>query len=112
MPIEINDKPGLNVVVSHDDTLACLYGSIDMDSSPAVRERLLELSNGLHDTKVRVDLSGVTHMDSSGIATLIEALKLARAQGNDLRLQGLQKPLLRVFEVSGILALFNGTATL
>jgi anti-sigma B factor antagonist len=112
VPTEINDKPGLNVVVMNDDTLVCLYGRIDMDSSPAVRERLRAVLKDLHNKRVRLDLSAVTHMDSSGIATLIEALKLARGQGDELRLQGLQNPLLRVFEFSGILSLFNGSAKL
>ena len=38
-----------------------------------------------------VDLSGITHIDSSGLATLIEALKIAQGNKTELRLQGLDK---------------------
>ena len=103
------DKPGINIVQSTDGTLACLYGRIDIDSSPALRERLLTVLQDSHTKIVSVDLSAVTHMDSSGIATLIEALKIARAYKTELRLQGLHGRLLRLFEISGILSLFNGS---
>ena len=56
-----------------------------------------------------VDVSAVTHMDSSGVATLIEALRIARSHKADLRLIGLQGRLLRLFQSTGILSLFNGS---
>jgi anti-anti-sigma factor len=46
-------------------------------------------------------------MDSSGVATLIEALKIARGYSTEMRLQGLQGRLLRLFQATGILTLFN-----
>ena len=54
-----------------------------------------------------IDLSAVTHIDSSGVATLIEALKIARNCKTELRLQGLHDRLHRLFEATGILSLFN-----
>jgi len=54
-------------------------------------------------------LSAVTHIDTSGIATLIEALKIARGNKTELRLQGLHDQLLRLFECTGMLSLFNGS---
>jgi anti-anti-sigma factor len=58
---------------------------------------------------VCVDLSGVSHFDSSGIATLVEALRIARAKKTLLRLQGLQAGLLQLFESTRILSLFDGS---
>jgi len=103
------DKPGINIVDSTDNTLARLYGRIDIDSSPALLEQLVALLRGSHTKIVSVDLSAVTHMDSSGVATLIEALRLARAYKPELRLQGLHDRLLHFFEISGILSLFDGS---
>ncbi len=94
-----------------DGALAHLCGRIDMDSSPAVRDRLLALLQSPDARLVTVDLSAVTHIDSSGVATLIEALKIARGRGTGLILQGLRDQLLRLFECTGILALFNGAST-
>ena len=104
------ENSGVNVLVSADHAIACMYGRIDMESSPAVRSRLLALLGAPLVKMVSVDLSAVTHLDSSGIATLIEALKVARARRTELKLEGLQDQLLRVFEFTGLLSLFNGSA--
>ena len=102
-------KAQINIVASNDSTLAYLSGPIDIDSSPAIRDRLLALLQSPCPELVCVDLSGVTHFDSSGIATLIEALKIARANKTRLRLQGLQGGLLQLFESTRILSLFDGS---
>lgn len=102
------DNTGINIVASEDGALACFYGRLDIDSSPALRDRLLALLQGTHPKKVCIDLSAVTHIDSSGIATLIEALKIARGNQTELRLQGLHDRFLRLFEFTGLLSLFNG----
>jgi anti-sigma B factor antagonist len=101
------DKPNIDIVDTENGAVAHLNGRIDMDSSPAVRERLLAVVQSPHPKTVSVDLSGVTHIDSSGVATLIEALKIARNCKTGLRLQGLNDRLHRLFEVTGILNLFN-----
>ena len=101
------DNTGMNVVMSSDDAVASLCGRIDIDSSPAVRDALLALLSARHPGTVTIDLSAVTHIDSSGVATLIEALKVARAQKTEMRLQGLEDRLLRLFDITGILSLFN-----
>jgi anti-sigma B factor antagonist len=101
------DKPHINIVASEDGALASLKGRIDIDSSPAVRDELIALLHAPHPRTVGIDLSGVTHFDSSGIATLIEALKIARNCRTELRLQGLHDRLYRLLEATGILSLFD-----
>jgi len=101
------DKPDINIVASEDGALASLKGRIDIDSSPAVRDQLMALLHAPHPRTVSIDLSGVTHIDSSGVATLIEALKVARNCKTELRLQGLHDRLHRLFEATDILSLFN-----
>jgi anti-sigma B factor antagonist len=101
------DMPEIDIVDTENGALASLKGRIDIDSSPAVRDRLLALLQATHPRAVSVDLSGVTHIDSSGVATLIEALKIARNCKTELRLQGLHDRLHRLFEATGILSLFN-----
>lgn len=104
---ESMDTTGMDLVVRGTSALAYLHGRIDIDSSPALRERLLALLNASHPNTLTIDLSAVIHIDSSGVATLIEALKVARAQKTEMRLQGLEDRLLRLFDITGILALFN-----
>ncbi len=106
---EDRNTPRISVVETIDGSVARLRGRIDMDSSPVIREGLLALLRYSNTGTIHVDLSGVTSMDTSGIATLIEALKLARRRGAELRLQGLDEPLAQMFEFTGILSLFNGS---
>ena len=101
------DKPDINIVAS-DGALVSLKGRVDIDSSPAVRDQLMALLHAPHPRTVSIDLSGVTHIDLSGVVTLIEALKIARNCNTELRLQGLHDRLHRLFEATGILFLFNG----
>jgi anti-sigma B factor antagonist len=102
------DNPEINIVASEHGALASLKGRFDIDSSPAVRYQLIALLHASHPRTVSIDLSGVTHIDSSGVATLIEALKIARNCETELRLQGLHDRLHRLFDATGILSLFNG----
>ena len=95
------------VVADGDNGVLFLHGRIDIDSSPALRERLLALLRAPHPKIVGIDLSAVNHLDSSGVATLIEMLRIARASRTELRLQGLHDRLFRLFESTGILDLFN-----
>ena len=101
------DKPEINIVASEHVALATLKGRIDIDSSPAVRDQLIALLHAPHPRTVSIDLSGVTHIDSAGVATLIEALKIARNCETELRLQGLHGRLYHLFQATGILSLFN-----
>ena len=103
-----DSKPEANIVSSEDEARVYLKGRFDIEFSPALRERLLAVLKAPCTKVVRIDLSAVTHMDSSGVATLIEALKIARADEIELRLQGLHDRLFRLFESTGILPLFNG----
>ncbi len=105
---ESADKPEIDVVHTGNGALVSLKGRIDIDSSPALRDQLIALLHAPHPRTVSIDLSGVTHIDSSGVATLIEALKIARNCKTELRLQGLHDRLHRLFEATGILFLFNG----
>lgn len=106
---ESTDKLKINIIDSRDGTLVYLSGRVDIDSSPALRDQLLALLQSRHTRMVSVDLFAVGKIDSSGVATLIEALKIARAGGTELRLQGLHDGLLRIFEFTGIASLFDGS---
>jgi anti-sigma B factor antagonist len=106
---ESMDKLAIQIVENKDGALVCLAGSVDIDSSSAFRDQLLALLESRHIRMVTVNLFAVSKIDSSGIATLIEALKIARAGKTDLRLQGLHDELLRIFEFTGLVSLFNGS---
>ena len=100
---------GLELTLHHDERGAMmrLRGRFNIDSSPAVRDRLLLLLRAQSPEPVIVDLTGVIYIDSSGIATLIEGLKIARTRQTTLCVDGLQGRLLRLFQVTGMSALFE-----
>jgi len=98
------------VLQNDDAVLVRLNGRTTVDSSPDLRDRLLQvLSDEPSPRVVTVDLTGVTYIEASGIATLIEALKIARHRQMTFCLQGLGGSVLRLFEVTGVLALFEAS---
>jgi anti-anti-sigma factor len=95
------DRSGTEVIVR-------LNGRIDVDSSPDIRDCLLAILSGKQSVHaVIVDLSDVNHIEASGIATLVEALKIAGPRQTRLHLRGLHGSVLRLFEVTGLLPLFE-----
>ena len=104
--------PSTNLTISVDqvgtDVVIRLTGRIDVDSSPYLRDRLRALlSEAALPQTIVIDLTGVSYIETSGVATLIEALRSARHHQINLRLQGLGGAALRLFEVTGVLALFG-----
>jgi anti-anti-sigma factor len=90
------------------DAVVRLTGRIDVDSSPDLRDRLrILLSEKALPETITVDLAGVSYIETSGVATLIEALRIARHHQTKFRLQGLSGAVLRLFQVTGVLALFD-----
>jgi len=105
---KLNAVDGLDIVVDDAEasTVFRLRGRVNIDSSPALRDRLLAVLRGQAPTAVIFDLTEVPYIDSSGIATLIEGLKIARNRHIAFCLQGLQGRLLHLFEVTGVMTLF------
>ena len=56
---------------------------------------------------VLVDLSAVDYIDSSGIASLVEALQLARDKGTDLLLVAVSQQAMRVLRLARLDKVFS-----
>lgn len=80
-------------------------GRITVNSSNEMRRKLLAaLRTG--PTQIIVDLSRATYMDSSGVATLLEATRIARNQSTRLVLAGVSgqpRSLLAVAQIDRLL---------
>lgn len=97
----------ISVDCSGADAIVHVKGRIDVDSSPDFRDRLRAVLLGAPlPHAVTVDLAGVTSIEASGIATLIEALKMARHRDIRFNLQGYGS-VLQLFESTGLLELFD-----
>ena len=97
----------ISVTRSEGGALVSLDGRVTIDSSPALRDRLLAMLHGETLQHLTVDLSDVPYMDLSGVATLLEALKKARARKTRLELTGLHDRPRYLLEVTGLLSLFE-----
>ena len=87
-------------------TILKIKGDVDLYSSPQVRKQILALANKKH-ANILVDFLEVTYMDSSGVATLVEALQLTNKNGGKLRLFNLDQPIKDVFELSRLDRVFE-----
>jgi len=97
----------IQVTDSDGGALVCLGGRVTVDSSPALRKQLLAmLSRGSRPTLI-IDLSGLSYIDCSGIATLVEALRIARQRHTNLQVRGVRDGPRHLLEVTGLLHLFE-----
>jgi anti-anti-sigma factor len=103
----------ISVADGKEGVLVCLEGRLNIDSSPQFRDQLLAILLEQSPRNLTVDLAKVSYIDSSGIATLLQGLKIARQHRIGLHLTGLEGRLLHLFEATGVLGLFatDGVAT-
>ena len=83
-----------------------LKGEIDLHVSPSVTASL----NAIIEKKPRrlvVDLSGVTYIDSAGLAALIQAMQKVEGYGGKFVLAGLQETVRSIFEISRLDQVFQ-----
>ncbi|MBW2272482.1 MAG: STAS domain-containing protein [Deltaproteobacteria bacterium] len=80
-------------------------GDVDLEHSPKAREVLLETVG--RGKKVLVDLSGVEYIDSSGVASLVEAYKLAKTRSQELALASVSASALRVLKLARLDKVFT-----
>jgi anti-sigma B factor antagonist len=83
-----------------------LQGEVDMSNSPALRAKILEVFGGPPRVFL-IDMAEVEYMDSSGLGTLVEALKWANRKNTQLRLVGAKDSVKSVFEISRLTSIFK-----
>lgn len=81
-------------------------GEVDMHRSPQLRDRLHMLDTK-KVTRVVIDLSEVPYMDSSGIATLVEAMQKYKRADTALTLASLQPRVKAVVEIARLDQIFD-----
>lgn len=99
MALQVNQK-------THDGTcVVTASGEIDLSSSPKLRQALLAAIDD-YDC-VQVQLADIAYMDSSGVATLVEALKASRAKSAQFELVSPSTSVLKVLQLARLDALFT-----
>ncbi len=81
-------------------------GEIDLSCAAMLRSRLSKVQEG-KPGRLIIDLSAVPYMDSSGVATLVEAMQIARRNGSTLVLCALQSKVRSIFEIARLDMVFS-----
>jgi anti-sigma B factor antagonist len=82
-----------------DGLLVRPIGEMDLNSSPAFRDEMRQLQISM-PARLVMDMTNVPYMDSSAVATLVEAMQTARRSDGILVLCGLQDRVRGILEVS------------
>lgn len=90
MEINNTDQNGIQVIT--------ISGEVDLSTSPQVRDALLGCILG--GASVVVDLSQVAYIDSSGVASLVEAFQNAKSRGQGFALANVGDMPLRVLQLA------------
>src|SRR6478735_4410811 len=86
-------------------------GEGDVATAPRLREQLIALVNDQRYHLV-VSLEGVDFIDSTGLGVLISGLKRVKTHGGRFSLVCTEPRILKVFEITGLLAVFNVCGTI
>lgn len=78
--------------------IVAFTGDVDLQTSPQARQALLEAVG--RGKPLVVDLSGVGYIDSSGVASLVEALQASKKAGQTFALAAASEGALRVLKLA------------
>ena len=87
-------------------TIVLPTGEIDLNASPVLRQELKRIQTS-RPPRLIVNLEGVPYMDSSGVATLVEAMQMARKNSTKLVLCGMQDKVRSIFEIARLDTVFT-----
>jgi anti-sigma B factor antagonist len=91
---------------STDGSTIRVVGEVDLYSSPELRKAILKAVPAA-DGRLEINLEGVTYIDSSGVATLVEGLRSAREHGTDFALVAPSPAVLQVLELARLDSVFE-----
>ena len=86
-------------------TVVAFEGEVDLESSPEARRILLDCLG--RTSSLLVDLSAVTYIDSSGIASLVESFQNARKAGRHFALVAVSGSVSSVLRLSRLDKVFT-----
>ncbi len=88
-------------------TILDLIGDITLFNSPEIRKALIAELREKHVPYLLVNMLSVPYIDSSGVASLVEGLKISRDLNSRFALFGLSKSARTVLELTHLLRIFE-----
>jgi anti-sigma B factor antagonist len=94
MELEISEN-----TLSEKSVLLKIVGRLNATSTQKLKTRLKQLVDG-NKTELILDMRAVSFIDSSGLASLVSGLKLARERGGWLKLAGVNEQVASIFKMT------------
>lgn len=88
-------------------TIVDVVGDITLYNSPDMRKILIELLKAQRKSRVIVNMTNVKYIDSAGVASLVEGLKIARDLKSGFALFGLSRTAREVLELTRLIKVFE-----
>jgi anti-sigma B factor antagonist len=92
-------------------TVLAPSGRLDVAGAPSLKDAVTEAVKNDGPPKVVIDLEGVSFVDSTGLGSVIAALKLVRSSKGDLRLAAPNQQVRVVLELTTLDRVFPYFAT-
>jgi anti-sigma B factor antagonist len=101
----------ISIRQSGTNTVVDIVGDITLHNTPEVRKVLLDLLKEKHASRVVMNLSAVKYIDSAGVASLVEGLKMSREMKSGFALFGLSRTAREVLELTRLIKVFEVYST-
>ena len=88
-------------------TIVDVVGDITLYNSPDMRKMLIDLLRTQRKPRVIVNMLNVKYIDSAGVASLVEGLKISRDLKSGFALFGLSRTTREVFELTRLIKVFE-----
>jgi anti-anti-sigma factor len=98
---------GIKVERMDEGAVIKLSGRLDMNTSPDLRKAALALYTRRNCRSLTIDFANVSHIDTAGLATLIEIRLTAQEQRARLTLSALNESVRYLIEVNGLTGFFE-----
>jgi len=105
------DELTIRILPESPQPAVAVSGRVTIDSSPSLRSALLDLLRDHTAPVLVVDLSGVSYLDASGLATLFEASNAARQRSVKLRVVGMGGQPRTLLEVTNLDKVFRAAGS-
>lgn len=105
------DIKSVNLPSGEEAKAVFLTGSIDASTNQAFESRLTDIL-GAGTRNVMLVLTNVKYINSTGLGTIVKCVDTFREKGGDIKLVGVPTKVIALFEMLGLLALFETHDTL
>jgi anti-sigma B factor antagonist len=97
----------ISIRQNNSTTIVDVVGDITLHNTPEVRKVLLNLLREKRASRVVMNLTSVKYIDSAGVASLVEGLKMSREMKSGFALFGLSRTAREVLELTRLIKVFE-----